>query len=71
MKPSTLPGGRTAIAWYSGPYSGLTEARARLAASLVEKSLTQRGGPWILYWTDPTIERDPSRRRTQLVQPIE
>ena len=68
---TTLPGGRTAIAWYSGPYSGLNAARARLAAALAEKALTPRGGPWVFYWTDPTLEPDPARRRTQIVQPIE
>jgi effector-binding domain-containing protein len=71
VKPSTLPGGRAAIAWHSGPYSGIAEARARLAAAVAAKPLAPRGGEWVFYWSDPTLERDPKRRRTQIVQPVQ
>lgn len=71
VKPSTLPGGRTIMTWYSGAYSELAEARTRLAKTVAEMHLKPRGGAWIYYWTDPTVERDKSRRRSQIVQPIE
>jgi effector-binding domain-containing protein len=71
VRPSTLPGGRAAILWHTGPYSGLAEKRARLAAAMAERELVARGGPWQIYWTDPTLDRDPKRRRTQLVWPVE
>jgi effector-binding domain-containing protein len=71
VKPSTLPGGRSAMAWYSGPYSGLKEARARLAKSLVDLKLVARGGAWVSYWTDTSLQRDRKQCRSQLFQPVE
>jgi effector-binding domain-containing protein len=68
---STLPEGRVAMRWYSGPYTGRAEARAQLGEWIRSRGLTARGGPWEIFWTDPAREPDPARWRTQIVWPVE
>jgi hypothetical protein len=33
-------------------------------------ALVADGGPWEIYWTDPGLERDPAKWRTEIVQPV-
>ncbi len=68
---SELPGGRAVSTWHVGDYSRLTECHAALREWLKSHDFRQRGGFWEIYWTDPGIEPDPARWRTQILWPIE
>ena len=71
VKPSTLPAGLTASAWHVGPYDRLGDAYERLQAHFAEHELEPNGAPWEVYWTDPGLEPDPQKWRTQLFWPVQ
>jgi effector-binding domain-containing protein len=68
---SELPAGRVAMMWYFGPYRRLAQARTQLRDWITKQHLVPRGGPIEIYWTDPALEPDPTKWRTQLLWPIE
>ncbi|MEZ6016881.1 MAG: GyrI-like domain-containing protein [Planctomycetota bacterium] len=70
IQASTLPGGRAVTGDHVGEYHRLTETHAKLAAWLAEHGEVASGGVWEVYWTDPGLEPDRSKWRTQLVQPL-
>ncbi len=47
---------------------GLADERARIARGVAVEGGTL--GLWEVYWTDPGIESDPRKWRTQLVRPL-
>jgi DNA gyrase inhibitor GyrI len=65
-----LPGGRVASTWHVGSYHELPRTYARLEAWIDEQGYTRRGAAWEIYWTDPGIEPDPAKWRTQVLWPI-
>lgn len=67
---SELPGGRVATTWHIGPYGELPKTYALLEAWMKEHELESAGGPWEIYWTDPGLEPDPLKWRTQILWPI-
>lgn len=67
---STLPAGRVATTWHIGPYQTLGRTHERLRGWIGEHDLRQNGAPWEIYWTDPGLEPDPRKWRTQLVAPV-
>ncbi len=71
VKNSELPGGRTVVAWHTGPYEKLPAAHEALRAYLQANGLKARGGPWEIYWTDPGVVPDSSKWRTQLFMVVE
>jgi effector-binding domain-containing protein len=71
VKPSELPAGRAATTWHVGSYHQLQQSYDRLAAWMDGEALTERGGFWEIYWTDPGLEPDPSTWRTQILWPVE
>jgi effector-binding domain-containing protein len=70
VQPSSLPGGEVASGMHVGPYEELERTHAELARWLAQSNLAAQGGPWEVYWTDPGLERDPSKWRTEVFQPI-
>jgi len=70
VKGSSLPGGKTAVTWHIGPYPELPKTYAVLEAWMKSQSLAPRGPFWEIYWTDPGIERDPAKWRTQILWPV-
>jgi effector-binding domain-containing protein len=70
IKASTLPGGRAATGDHIGEYHRLGETHGLLAPWLASKAEAAQGGPWEVYWTDPGVEPDPRKWRTQIVQPL-
>lgn len=70
VKASTLPGGRVATTWHVGPYHDLSKTCARLEAWMKEQGHVSAGGLWEVYWTDPGIEPDATKWRTQVLWPI-
>jgi effector-binding domain-containing protein len=71
VTPSELPGGKVATTWHIGPYHELEKSQRRLGQWIESQSLKPRGGFWEIYWTDPSLEPDPSAWRTQILWPVE
>jgi effector-binding domain-containing protein len=71
IKNSELPGGRTIVAWHSGPYEKLAGSHEALKTYVESNRMKPRGGPWEVYWTDPGVVTDPAKWRTQLFMPVE
>ncbi len=67
---STLPAGRVATTWHIGPYQTLGQTHQKLRGWIGEHGLRPNGAPWEIYWTDPGLEPDPRKWRTQLVAPV-
>jgi effector-binding domain-containing protein len=70
VKSAELPGGRTAIAWHVGSYHDLQKSYKRLEEWMKSQNLEPRAAPWEIYWTDPGIEPDPTKWRTQILWPV-
>lgn len=70
VKPSELPAGKVVTTWHIGPFHELSATYAALEKHLAAESLEASGGPWEIYWTDPGIEPDPSKWRTQVFWPV-
>jgi effector-binding domain-containing protein len=71
VKADELPGGRVARTWHVGPYHELARSYARLEAWMKSEGLRARGAFWEVYMTDPGIETDPKKWKTQILWPIE
>ncbi|MBL8769455.1 MAG: GyrI-like domain-containing protein [Planctomycetes bacterium] len=67
---SELPGGKAATTWHIGPYGELPKTYALLRTWMKEHGVEGSGGPWEIYWTDPGLEPDPLKWRTQIIWPI-
>lgn len=67
---STLPAGRVATGWHVGPYQELPKTYEKLQRWMAERKLESAGGPWEVYWTDPGLEPDPAKWRTQVFWPV-
>jgi effector-binding domain-containing protein len=70
VHPSELPGGRCVTTWHVGPYTQLPKTHDLLKAWMAAKSLQGDGGFWEIYWSDPGLEPDPSKWKTQIVWPV-
>lgn len=70
VQPTELPAGRVAQTWHIGPFETISESCAGLEAWMREQKLEARGGMWEVYWTDPGIEPDPNKWRTQILWPV-
>jgi hypothetical protein len=53
-----------------GPYDELARTPQALERWLAARDLVTDGGPWEVYWTDPGLERDAAKWRTEIVQPV-
>jgi effector-binding domain-containing protein len=70
VRASSLPKGRAATTWHVGPYHELTKTHARLEKWMKEQQLEVAGPQFEIYWTDPGIEPDPAKWRTQIYWPV-
>jgi effector-binding domain-containing protein len=70
VTPSSLPGGDVVSGVHVGPYRDLPRAREALGRWLVKEELTPEGSPWEVFLTEPGLERDPSKWRTEITQPV-
>lgn len=70
VHPGELPAGRVATTWHIGPYHELSKSYARLEAWMKQQQLEPDGAPWEIYWTDPGLEQDPAKWRTQILWPV-
>lgn len=65
-----LPAGPAATTWHVGHYEGLGNAHAALAEWVRANRRVAAGGPWELYYSDPSDDDDPRGWRTQVVLPL-
>lgn len=70
VQAGELPGGEVAVTWHIGPYQELPKSCEHLAAWMKAEKLGARGGYWEVYWTDPGMEPDPQKWRTQVLWPV-
>ncbi|MGH7150565.1 MAG: GyrI-like domain-containing protein, partial [Planctomycetota bacterium] len=70
IQASSLPGGEVVSGTHIGPYGELPRTHEALAKWLASEGRTAAGAPWEIYWTDPGLQRDPSKWRTEIVQPV-
>lgn len=66
---SHLPGGLVVTTVHAGPYEELETAYDALTTWIAEHHGEPTGAPWEVYLTDTSIDPDPARWRTELVQP--
>ena len=69
-KPGTLPAGKVATITHLGPYDDLPKSWGRLFEWINAQGLEQRGAPWETYVTDPGMEPDVSKWRTDIYFPV-
>ena len=69
--PIELPGGTVVSAWHTGPYHDLPKTHAAARAWLAEQGAIATGPMWEVYWTDPGLEPDSSKWKTQVILPCE
>ena len=70
VEPSELPGGTVAVAIHVGPYDAMGPTYEALASWVRDSGAEPMGDAWEVYFSDPAVEPDPSRWRTEIVQPI-
>jgi effector-binding domain-containing protein len=70
IQASELPAGRVAATWHVGPYHALPQTYDVLKSWMARQSLESAGGFWEIYWTDPGLEPDPAKWRTQILWPV-
>ncbi|MFO0982341.1 MAG: hypothetical protein U1E76_11495 [Planctomycetota bacterium] len=58
------------MTWHVGPYQLLPQSHAVLEQWMRARSLQAAGGFWEIYWTDPGLELDQSKWKTQIVWPV-
>ena len=68
--PTRLPGGRVASMIHLGSYDTIDETYDHLQRLLEASGLHAAGPMWEIYWTDPDMEPDPSRWRTEIIVPL-
>jgi effector-binding domain-containing protein len=66
-----LPGGKMATAWHIGPYDKLPDTYKRLEEWMTKNGHKSAGAFWEIYWTDPGIESDSTKWRTQILWPVQ
>ena len=71
VESSELPAGRVARMVYTGPYTGLLEAKNKVFDAIRARGLTPDGGPIEVYVTDPNEVIDESDFQTEIIWPIE
>ena len=70
IKPGELPGGEAAVATHVGPYEGLPATGAALAKWVEARGRRAAGPNWELYITDPGMEPNPAKWRTEILKPL-
>ena len=70
VEASTLPGGPALVTTHMGPYEELADTYQDVQQWLDQHRCSPAGPHWEVYYTDPTAEPDPTRWRTDLVQPF-
>ena len=56
--------------WHVGPDHTISKSHLALQAWAGEQAVEIDNTPWEVYWTDPGMEPDPNKWRTQLFLPV-
>ena len=67
---SSLPGGPVAATWHVGPYETAVHAAGALRNYIRAQGWSEAGPPWDVYWTNPRLEPNPARWKTEVLWPI-
>ena len=70
IAPALLPSGLAAVVSYTGPYEGVGQAHEAIGRWLAEQGRRPAGPPWDSYVTDPQLEPDSSKWRTDVYYPL-
>ena len=70
IQAGTLPAGTMATVTHVGPYDRLPSTWAGLTEWMQSQGLEGAGAPWEVYVTDPGVEPDPSKWRTDIFFPV-
>lgn len=65
-----LPAGEVATTIHMGPYDRLPHAHDALHEWIEEHKKSSAGPQWEVYWTDPGLEPNPDKWKTELMWPI-
>ena len=65
-----LPACRAVSTWHVGPYHTLSATYEKAEKWMAEQKLEKAGASWEIYWTDPGLEPDPAKWRTQILIPV-
>jgi len=71
VAPSQLVGGSVASIIHLGPYETLDQTYDQLQRAMDAAGIHPAGPMWEIYWTDPSMEPDPARWRTEIIVPLE
>jgi effector-binding domain-containing protein len=69
VEPSDLPAGPAAVTVHVGPYDAIAPAYTALHNWTREQGVEPAGDVWEVYFSDPTVDRDPGTWRTEVIQP--
>lgn len=70
IRGSDLPAGEAAVAIHMGPFEQLRETSAALFAWIAKQDREPAGPFWESYQTDPQLEPDPAKWRTEICVPL-
>ncbi len=70
VQAGELPAGTVATVTHTGPYEGLRETWAALTGWMSSQGLVPASAPWEVYVTDPGMEPDSSKWRTEIFFPV-
>lgn len=66
-----LPGGEVLSTLHIGSYEDLPKAHDAIDRWMKAHGKKSRGPQWESYWSNPDEEPDPSKRKTELIWPID
>ena len=70
VRVENIPATKVVMAYYFGPYEKTYGAYMALDKYVKAENLEEAGGPWEIYVTDPTTEKDTSKWETHIAFPV-
>jgi len=70
VKPGQIGGVKAAVGIHVGPYETLSQTYAAMMGWIEGLGRSVAGPMWETYLTDPTVEPDPQRWRTEIFIPV-
>jgi len=70
VKPGHIGGVKAVVGMHIGPYETLGQTYAAMTAWITSLGRTVAGPMWEIYITDPTVEPDPKRWKTEIFIPV-
>lgn len=70
VQSGELPTGEAAVTTHVGPFEEVQPAYQAIEAWMSANGRAPGGAPWEVYLTDPALEPDPAKWRTEIVWPL-